>query len=225
MLNEKEISLSERILNNYKNIYNIDIFDVKSINSNCEKLSLLIYLVRCQQYYPDNIRLEDLTKLERKLCNIYYKIARKKHQHDLFNGIGDLDEKNRSEKIEKIVNDANYSNLYFADISKFSKYYFQYAAQVIIKRGYPKVEDVIPQLFVWLQDINWPGSYDIYQFLCTIPKEAILKYFEETVNEAYNNRDEGWLYYLQQLMYEQNITEKDFKNKNLFEVLNREIEY
>lgn len=225
MLNEAEKETMKKILYEYVEKRSVEKIDIEGIETNCKDLSMVIYLLHCRQYYPEGLSITELKIIEKKLWDLYYKITGKKHQNDLFDSICKLSDLERECKIVEIANDKRYDNLYFADISIFNKCYFSYAAEVIIKRGYPEVENVIPKLFVWLQDINWPGSYDIFKFLCTIPKEAILKYFEDIVSEAVYMKDESWLYYLQQLMYHFKLTENDFKDKKLFTELNREIEY
>lgn len=225
MLNEREKEIIKQVLDSYKQSRKLEKINIENITTNQNSLSLAIYLVHRRQYYPEGLSLTMLKYIEKKLWNFYYQLLGIRHQHDLFYNIENLNQREKEQRISKIANDKRYNNLYFADISKFSKSYFPYAAKVIIKRGYSEVEDVIPELFVWLQDINWPGSYDIFQFLCSIPKDAILKYFEDTVKEAADAKDEGWLYYLQQLMYHFKLTENDFKNKSLFIELNQKIKY
>ncbi len=179
-----------------------------------------------QKYWINNSEIKKIDELENQLWNQYYSLTGRKHLHHLFHDIYNLRDSIKDQRIAEIANDDQYDNLYFADpFQSCHKDYWDYAAQVIIKRGYPKIDNVIPELFVWLQDINWPGSYEIYKFLCSLPKEAILKYFENTVNMACIDHDEGWLYYLQQIMYHFKFVERDFKNKKLFEILNQKIDY
>lgn len=218
--NQINFNLLRKIL--YDNNQYFDIFDIEY---NTEKLSLSIYYIYYKKSYLEGIPEGEVETLEKQLWNLYENLTGIKHPHELWNQVEKLNLEQQTQCIDDIVKDSKYDNLYFADISKLAKHYFPYAAQVIIKRGYPKIDNVIPELFVWLQDINWPGSYEIYKFLCSLPKEAILKYFENTVNVAYMDHDEGWLYYLQQIMYHFKFVKQDFRNKKLFEILNQEIDY
>lgn len=189
----------------------------------------LLEQIKNLHYSKYFIKETDSYKVESKesqLWSKYYQLKKIKHPHDLFKNFAKLSKIEQQEKIKKIAENKNYNNQYFANPFDFMhKDYWEYAAKVIIKRGYLEVENVIPELFVWLQDINWPGSYDIFQFLCSIPKDAILKYFEDTVKEAIRLSDEIWLFQLQRLMYHFKLTENDFKDKQLFEILNQEIDY
>ena len=52
------------------------------------------------------------------------------------------------------------------------------AANVIVKIGWPKIENIMIPLFYWLLDPNWPGGETIRNLLLSLPKNA--------VEEAYN---------------------------------------
>lgn len=71
------------------------------------------------------------------------------------------------------------------------KAFWEGAAKTIIKVGWPKVENILVPLFVWLLDNNWPGSELIYEFLCTIPQEIFLSKTKEILEnqECYSQED------------------------------------
>lgn len=214
------VYLLKKILNE-----NHQYFDISDIEYSSQKLPISIYYCHYKKHNLEDMNGYDVEVLEKQLWCLYENLVGIKHPHDLWNQVEQFNLKQQDQLIDEIARDSKYNNLYFADISMFAKHYFPYAAQVIIKRGYPNVDDVIPELFVWLQDINWPGSYEIYKFLCSLPKEAILKYFENSVSMADMDLDWSWLYYLQQIMCHFKFTERDFKDKKLFDVLNQEIDY
>ena len=53
------------------------------------------------------------------------------------------------------------------------------AAKTIVKIGWPKVDNIIIPLFMWILDNNWPGSELIYEFLLTLPKDILKSKIEE----------------------------------------------
>lgn len=56
------------------------------------------------------------------------------------------------------------------------------AAKTIIKIGWPRVDNIIVPLFVWLIDPNWPGSELIYSFLLSLPSDVLKKKMDEIIN-------------------------------------------
>lgn len=58
-------------------------------------------------------------------------------------------------------------------IQPLTKGHWDGAAEVIRQIGYPRVNSILPQLFVWLQDLNWPGAFEIGEFLCDIGEPLI----------------------------------------------------
>jgi hypothetical protein len=46
-------------------------------------------------------------------------------------------------------------------------------AKAITDLGYPAVASVLPELFKWIQDINWPVAYIIAPFLATLGKPIV----------------------------------------------------
>jgi uncharacterized protein DUF5071 len=46
-------------------------------------------------------------------------------------------------------------------------------ARAIVNLGYPTVAPILPDLFKWLQDINWPVAHVIAPFLSTIGRPVI----------------------------------------------------
>lgn len=69
-------------------------------------------------------------------------------------------------------------------------------AEIIIIRGYPACKDVIKELFIWLQDLNWPGTFDMIDFLLTIPTKDLKEPFYASYKEAIQTNDETWIEYL-----------------------------
>ena len=51
--------------------------------------------------------------------------------------------------------------------------YSEATAVVLTRIGYPRIKDIIPDLLRWLQDINWPGAYEIAKLLASIGKPVV----------------------------------------------------
>lgn len=53
-------------------------------------------------------------------------------------------------------------------------------AHEIVSMGYPTVDYLLPDLFVWLEDMNYPGAMEIADFLATVG-EPIIPYLKEVL--------------------------------------------
>ena len=64
-------------------------------------------------------------------------------------------------------------------------------ARAAIHAGYPAVEAILPELLVWLQDINWPVAQTLAPFLASIGEPLIphLRAIFETDDEIWK----GWV--------------------------------
>jgi len=59
----------------------------------------------------------------------------------------------------------------------------------------------IPKLLEWLQDMNWPGSVQIYKRLLSFKdRELLKKAINESLEEAEKQNDSIWGFYLKQLL-------------------------
>lgn len=77
-----------------------------------------------------------------------------------------------------------------------SKYYsaeggkerWENAAKTILQIGWPKADNIIVPLFIWLLDPNWPGSKQIYDFLLSLPRDKLRQKMEKIITdpEAYD---------------------------------------
>lgn len=65
------------------------------------------------------------------------------------------------------------------------------AAKTVIKIGWPKVDNIVVPLFMWLLDTNWPGSLLIYDFLLSLPKDVLMNKMKEILdNPQYYDKGE-----------------------------------
>lgn len=45
--------------------------------------------------------------------------------------------------------------------------------EALIRIGYPGIKPVLPYMFIWLQDLNWPVAEPLLGFLSTIGEAAV----------------------------------------------------
>lgn len=84
---------------------------------------------------------------------------------------------------------------FFGNEGGFGKRYWQSFAEVLCARGLPRVADVADDMLIWLQDINWPGSGAIIQFVKAHFNEfkpAVIR----AVERARSERDVIWFEWL-----------------------------
>ena len=74
-----------------------------------------------------------------------------------------------------------------------SKSVWEPCAQVLAARSDEELEPHLPQLFEWLQDMNWPGADTIRDRLLRFPFSRLENWYDFAVREARRNKDAGWL--------------------------------
>jgi len=129
--------------------------------------------------------------------------------------------KNKNEIIKKYAS-GKYNNEMFCRTG--TKAFWDIEAQILIKKGYPKVKDVLSKMFLWLQDMNWPGSMEISELLSSVEKKVLIPHLEEVTILANEQQDIGWLYWLREFMEKNNLREDDFENKEVFKILSDAID-
>lgn len=65
------------------------------------------------------------------------------------------------------------------------------SARVLKEIGFPRVKNVIPELLVWLQDMNWPGAEIIAELLLSADNGVI-----KHVKEILLTDDDIWKYWV-----------------------------
>lgn len=103
---------------------------------------------------------------------------------------------NRSEKIQKegryLINQKpnfDYKTLILPDGRKDC---WTECAVIICELDNCNIIKLLPDLFVWLQDMNWPGAKEISERLSKIPKSIISSIVEEAIAIAIRMDDEQW---------------------------------
>lgn len=137
---------------------------------------------------------------------------------EFYNDIIDYryDKKNEIEIVNKYAN-GNYKNEMFCRTGEKPFWYIE--SRILIKRGYPTVKNVLLSMFLWFQDLNWPGALEIFELLSSVEKEVIIPHLEEVAMVAKKENDIGWLYWLREFMEKNRYKKEDFKNKYIYEVL------
>ena len=67
------------------------------------------------------------------------------------------------------------------------------AAELIVKMGYEKFKNHIGEVFVWVQDLNWPSADIIAEFLASIPRDELIEHLKNTLRIAYEEKDDCWI--------------------------------
>lgn len=69
-------------------------------------------------------------------------------------------------------------------------------ADIMIRMGYPKNSGYLDQMFEWLQDMNWPGASEIFNYLFDLPGDIQSEKFFSALQKAISSKDEDWVYFL-----------------------------
>jgi hypothetical protein len=64
-------------------------------------------------------------------------------------------------------------------------------AQLLVNLGYPKVQPVLSEIMVWLQDMNWPVSGVFALWLSSIGREL-----KPYIQSIFNTNDAVWKYWI-----------------------------
>lgn len=78
-------------------------------------------------------------------------------------------------------------------LQPISKDYWDGAAETVIRLGYPRVKSILPGLLEWIQDLNWPGSREIADFLLEIG-DPMIPYVKDVLNQ--HSDDQEWVYWI-----------------------------
>lgn len=66
----------------------------------------------------------------------------------------------------------------------------------ITKKSESELKPYLFELLSWLQDINWPGAFVIFERLKTFSAHSIISEYSYSVKRAIKLEDEEWLNYL-----------------------------
>lgn len=105
-------------------------------------------------------------------------------------------------------------------IQDTGKPYWQEAVTVINEIGSPRNYIAIPRLIWLLQDLNWPGTQGALDIMERIDKKVLMPYIEEALSEASYEEDYEWVAGIKELVTRKALTEIDFTNTNVYQILN-----
>lgn len=74
-----------------------------------------------------------------------------------------------------------------------TKAIWENCAKILVSKSDDELSLYYFKLFQWLQDMNWPGAYLIYDRLLTVSDEDIIAAFEYSRQIATNNHDISWI--------------------------------
>lgn len=85
-------------------------------------------------------------------------------------------------------------------------------AKIICERSDQELDSYLFEMFEWLQDMNWPGFFIIYNRLKEMSPRCIKPGYSYSIKMALLTQDESWLCYLSGLI----------ENQELYELLSQE---
>jgi len=135
---------------------------------------------------------------------------------NIFNRIHEASENEKQDIIDDFLKNNN--DLSFL-ASSGNSHFSYYSAMIISFIGFPNIKGLFPEILEWLQDLNWPGVYEIIETLKKADKEFILPHIENTLEQAIAEKDEMWIGGIKILVELMNISKNDFPNKEIYEML------
>lgn len=70
--------------------------------------------------------------------------------------------------------------------------YWDKCADVLILRGHEKIKSVEPFMLIWLEDLNWPGSFKIFNYFLTLDITELNELVVDAFTLAYYKKDIEW---------------------------------
>ena len=90
------------------------------------------------------------------------------------------------------------------------------AALILAQWGSPRIDVVVPDLFRWLQDMNWPGALEVLVLLYDLPEEITKGPLQDAIAKARETSDDEWMdnltYFANRNEWEQKF--RDWLEKN-----------
>lgn len=89
----------------------------------------------------------------------------------------------------------------FDDKGMYWKEYSRGCAIIICNKSDEEIISLFPDLFIWFQDINWPGGIELLRKLNKFPKEALEIHRQKAIQKAKEENDDTWIEYLNWIDY------------------------
>lgn len=99
------------------------------------------------------------------------------------------------------------------DISIFiqpegDKSIWENCAKVIASKKNEELRQYLKELFDWISDLNWPGALIILEKLKSMPVNFIYSEYQNAVNRAIDEKNENYLYFLSELLENEELKSK-----------------
>ena len=118
-----------------------------------------------------------------------------------------------------------YPSNFSCPYKKSKQYCSSLGIKILLMRGYPRIRDVLPEIFVYcMNDDSVNQAPQLHKFFMNLPEDAFLdgykkslKYLYETVN------DWSQASYYIELLYQRHITKKKFQSDSEWEQLKEKL--
>lgn len=139
-------------------------------------------------------------------------------EREIIDCIQNINEKNKIRKIDNFSHKIEDKDLHLL-IMPSHKWFWTTAAEILQYIGFPRLEIVLPDLLVWLQDMNWPGADKVINILSTCKPKLILPFIENALKTAAAEDDTMWIAGIKKLISNLEIKEDDFSDKDIIHLL------
>lgn len=78
----------------------------------------------------------------------------------------------------------------------FNKSIWENCAEIVVNKTDEELAIYLNSLFEWLQDINWPGAFVIFERLKKFSPQLLIEPFRICISRAESNKDNEWIDYL-----------------------------
>ena len=73
---------------------------------------------------------------------------------------------------------------------------WEQCAKILSEKSNEELEPYLEKLFEWIEDLNWPGAYDIYERIKILPSCKIYSIYSYNLKKAIQQEDYPWKFSL-----------------------------
>jgi len=100
---------------------------------------------------------------------------------------------------DSILGSISDNQIYLLLFKLNEKKYWRGCAQMIVKLNYERLRNILPGIFEWLQDPNWPGYIIIFNYLASLQGNEIHAILDAAIYRAAETHDGDWMASLKRL--------------------------